>query len=307
MIPPRALRSLGIAALLASSAAADSAFDYIEVESPALRKDVRVGVYLPPGYDDEAERRYPTVYFLHGMFGNERKWESRGMPDKLDALIESGEAAPMIVVCPNGENSMYVDWKNGKADWKEFVHRDLVAEVDRRFRTIPTRAARGLSGDSMGGYGALNITFQHPDVFGSVSAHSAALYPVDPDDLPEWIKRRAKSWAPVFGAPPDEEMWRANNPLHLAATVDKAVLDSLSIYFDCGNRDDYGFHTWNADLAGILEDRDVAHEFHLLDGGHGRRYFAAYADRSLAFHGRTFKAALSAPPEGPSTPPSRDL
>lgn len=273
----------------------DSAFDYIEVESEALKKTVRVGIYLPDGYETETERRFPVVYFLHGMFGNERKWENRGMPDKLDGLIESGKAPRMIVVCPNGENSMYVNWKNGKADWKEFVRRDLVAAIDGRYRTVKERGSRGISGDSMGGYGALNIAFQHPDVFGAVSAHSAAIYPVDPDGLPDWIKSRVDRWSPVFGAPLDTQHWEGNNPLHLAATLKPDVLNSLSIYFDCGNRDDYGFHTTNADLSGILDDRAVKHEFHLLNGGHGRRYFEQYAERSIEFHGRMFPGAASPP------------
>ncbi len=282
---------VSLAAAPAPARAADSSIDYVDVDSKALRKSVRCGVYLPPGYDASGDVRYPTLVFLHGMRGSERKWESRGVGERLDALIEAGTVDPMIVVCPNGENSMYVNWRNGKADWADFVRRDLVDWVDARYRTVADRSGRGLTGDSMGGYGALNIAFQHPDVFGSVSAHSAALYPVDPDDLPEWIKRMADRWGPVYGSPVDLEHWRGNNPLHLAATLDAERLRSLSIYFDCGNRDRYGFDSSNVDLDGILDDRDVPHEFHLRDGGHGREYFEAYVSKSLEFHGRVFRAA----------------
>ncbi|MFG0319480.1 MAG: alpha/beta hydrolase [Planctomycetota bacterium JB042] len=296
---PEPLLIAAVASLLFAAPptrAADSSIDYLDVDSKALRKSVRCGVYLPPGYDASGDVRYPTLVFLHGMRGSERKWENRGVGERLDALIEKGVVDPMIVVCPNGENSMYVNWRNGKADWADFVRRDLVEWVDARYRTVADRSGRGLTGDSMGGYGALNIAFQHPDVFGSVSAHSAALYPVDPDDLPEWIKRMADRWGPVYGSPVDVDHWRGNNPLHLAATQEAESLRSLSIYFDCGDRDRYGFDSSNVDLDGILDDRDVPHEFHLRDGGHGREYFEAYVTKSLEFHGRVFRASAAPRP-----------
>lgn len=285
-----ALAATGVGATGASAACADSEFDYIEVDSEALGKDVRVGIYLPDGYHEDEDVRYPTLYFLHGMRGSERKWESRGIPEQLDELIESGKVGPMIVVCPNGENSMYVNWKNGEADWADFIWGDLVTSIDGTYRTIADRSGRGITGDSMGGYGALNIAFHHPDVFGSVSAHSAAIYPVDPADLPEWVLRMADRWSPVFGSPVDVENWKQNNPLHLAETLDDEALKSLAIYFDCGNTDRYGFDSSNVDLSSILDDRGIPHEFHLRDGGHGREYFEEYVSESLAFHGRAFRA-----------------
>lgn len=267
----------------------ESTFDYITIESEALGRDARVGVYLPAGYEENQERHYPTLYFLHGLFGSERKWESRGMPEILDQMIESGDAEEMIVVCPDGKNSMYVNWVSGKGRWKDFIVEDLVQAIDARYRTIPGRTGRGISGDSMGGYGAFNLAFHHPDVFGSVSAHSAALYPVEIDELPDWVKQQAARWKDVYGYPIDVEFWESNNPLHLASVLESDQLRRVKIYFDCGAQDRFGFGVTNQKLSDLLKKRDVPHRFALLDGGHGREYYTSNADRSLRFHSSVFR------------------
>ena len=286
---------LGLAlSLTGHSATADSEFEYIRVESEALGRKMMVGIYLPAGYRQSSDR-YPTLYFLHGMFGSERKWEGRGIPEQLDELIESGAAAPMIVICPNGENSMYVNWANGKADWEGYLTRELVAAVDQMFRTDPRAEARGITGDSMGGYGALNLAFQHSNIFGSVSAHSAALYSPVIDELPDWVREQAKRWGNIFGDPVDEGLWRRNNPLYLAETTAVETLRSLNIYFDCGKQDRFGFADSNSQLSEILKRREVPHQFALRDGGHGREYYTRYASLSLGFHSELFaKSAATA-------------
>lgn len=272
-----------------AAAASDSVVEYIRVESEALDRAVPAGVYLPPSYDDSDER-YPVLYFLHGMFGDERKWENRGCAEILDELIDEGEVPPMIVVAPSGERSCFwVNWKSGGNDWEDFVARDLVAEVDRRFRTLADREHRGISGDSMGGYGALHIAFKHPDVFGSASAHSAMLYPVELDRLPTWILERADSWAPIYGSPVDEDHWRRNHPLFLARTLDVKTLCRLRIYFDCGSEDRFGFDQGARELDRILEERGVPHEAFIREGNHGRGYFLRYVPYSLKFHGEVFR------------------
>jgi S-formylglutathione hydrolase len=143
----------------------------------------------------------------------------------------------------------------------------------------------------MGGYGALNLAFKHPDVFGSVSAHSAAIYPVDPTQLPDRIKQFASNWKPVYDWPIDVPHWKEWNPLEVAATVPAEKLKELAIYFDCGDHDRYGFNATNEQLHETLEKRGVKHEWYLRSGGHGRDYFGEYAPESLRFHSKAFAAA----------------
>lgn len=272
-----------------------SRMHHFEHDSKLLGTKLNVAAYLPPGYDEEKDERYPVLYFLHGMWGNCRKWEERGTAATVDRLIEENKIPPLIVVSPDGQNSMYVDALEGGKPWGDFLAVELVARIDRELRTQAWREARGINGDSMGGYGALNVAFKHPEVFGSVSAHSAAIYPVDPAQLPERIQQWAPQWKPVYGWPIDVAHWKAWNPLELAATLPVEALRKLAIYFDCGDRDRYGFDKTNAKLHEILESREVPHEWHLRSGGHGRDYFSENVAESLLFHGGVFDRARPAP------------
>lgn len=264
--------------------------EYFKLDSKVLDQSLDVGVYLPPDYDASKER-YPVLYFLHGLFGNAHKWEQRETNRTVDELIAKGKLKPMIVVCPDGKNSMYCDWLNGKGKWGDFIATELVKTIDGKYRTLADRASRGINGDSMGGYGALNAAFKHPDVFGSVSTHSAAIYPVDPTKLPDDVKRWAQQWAPVYGSPIDVPHWKEWNPLEEAQTLPEESLKKLKIYFDCGDQDRFGFEKTNEELHQILEGRKIAHEWHLRTGNHGARYFEDNVSYSLQFHSAVFAAA----------------
>ena len=137
----------------------------------------------------------------------------------------------------------------------------------------------------MGGYGALHLAFRHPQLFSSVSAHSAALI----EKLPTFVSGpqspRSRVLGGVFGIPPDITFWDANSPLTLARS---ANLAGLKIYFDCGDQDDYGFEMGAVALDKILTSRKIAHEFHVYPGRHDPGYFAAHIPASLAFHSRLF-------------------
>jgi S-formylglutathione hydrolase FrmB len=147
--------------------------------------DRSVHIYLPPSYFTHPERRYPTVYLLHG-FGStsdgDVSWSAPG-PDRggpsvaeaMDAGIASGDLREMIVVMPDCTNayggSFYVN-SSVTGAWEDFVVRDLVAFVDAKLRTVRGAPARAIVGHSMGGFGALRLGFAHSDVFGVVYAVS---------------------------------------------------------------------------------------------------------------------------------------
>jgi S-formylglutathione hydrolase FrmB len=158
--------------------------------------------------------------------------------------------------------------------------------IEKRYRVTPGRANRAISGVSMGGYGALHLAFRHPQLFSSVSAHSAALI----DKLPSFIggvqgSPRSRVLGGTFGSPPDAGFWEQNSPIAMART---ANLAGLKIYFDCGDQDDYGFETGATALDKILTSRHIAHEFHLYPGRHEYSYFAAHIPESLKFHAQLF-------------------
>lgn len=140
-----------------------------------------VPVYLPPGYADEKETRYPVVYFLHGFSGSGLQWLNvspftRNVPERLDHLIGEGRVPPVIGVFVDGWTSLGgSQWINseGIGRYRDLVVRDTVQWADRTFRTVAKGAARALVGKSSGGYGALVISRYHPDVFHHLGVHSA--------------------------------------------------------------------------------------------------------------------------------------
>jgi S-formylglutathione hydrolase len=145
--------------------------------------DQPVLVYLPPAYAAEPTRRFPVVYLLHGLGMKPADWERSGHGHPpLSAAITSALRAgtistELIVVYANGANahvgSLYMN-SSIAGRWEDALVRDLVAWVDARYRTLPQAASRGVTGLSMGGFGALRFGFLHPDIFGAVYALSPA-------------------------------------------------------------------------------------------------------------------------------------
>jgi len=135
--------------------------------------DPEIAVYLPPSYSTDKSRRYPVVYLLHGYGGRDDTFNGRlaTLPDSSDSDIKAGTIREMIVVMPNSftlhKGSMYSSSVT-TGDWESYIADDLVAYIDKHYRTIPNRLSRGLGGHSMGGYGALRIGMHRPDVFSAL-------------------------------------------------------------------------------------------------------------------------------------------
>ncbi len=144
---------------------------------PSLRT---VPVYLPPGYAEDKDARFPVVYFLHGFTGNGLQWLNtspftRTVPERLDALIAEGKIPPVIGVFADGWTTLGgSQWINseGIGRYRDVVAKDLVHWADKNLRTVAKGPARALIGKSSGGYGALVISRFHPDTFGHIGVHS---------------------------------------------------------------------------------------------------------------------------------------
>jgi S-formylglutathione hydrolase FrmB len=265
--------------------AAKGRVEYGEFESASLGRKVRYAVSLPASYDQTPARRYPVVFFLHGLNNDERDWESNGMQARLEALRAAGRVGDFVVAMPFGANSFYINAKDG-ARYEDAIVRDFIPFIDRQYRTLARPDARLVEGISMGGYGALLIAFKHPSMFAGVAAHSAALFdelPRPPADGADRVGgfRHALA-ARLFGTPPDEAYFQANSPLHLARR-DAARLKNLKIYFDVGESDRYNFQPGNRQLSEALKAGGVAHEFTLAPGGHGWAFLESRAEQALSF------------------------
>ncbi len=283
-----ALLVFPLTAAFAGKAGAESEIKYVSVAAPSLKavEAVNAGVYLPAGYDS-GMKHYPVLYYLSGFGQDERSWEAMGIKKTLDDLIATKAVPPMIVVTPGSRDTGWTDWIDGRYDWEEFVAYDLVAFVDEKYRTLSASSMRAISGNSAGGQGALVIGFLHPEIFGTVSSHSAAVHPEDPDKLPAWAKGW-DGWKLRVGDPIDVRFWRSQNPLYLARTLDKEHLIAQWIYFDVGNKDHLGFAATNVELSEVLKSRGIPHSFFLREGGHGSKFVYENARYALEFHGRFF-------------------
>ncbi|MBK8976058.1 MAG: hypothetical protein IPM29_09035 [Planctomycetes bacterium] len=256
-------------------------------------RETSFGIYLPADYDAEANatRTWPLVVWLHGMWEDHDRFATRGGGQVLDKMVGDGEFPAAIFVTAEGDRSSF--WIDGVAKdrgYETMVVHDLLDHVAATWRVDPDPRHRAIAGVSMGGYGALKIALKHPDRFGVVAAHSAAILPEDQEKLfdafPRLRGRGEGLVAAIFGDPIDAERWRAENVLTIARSLDREALDGLKIYFDCGLEDRYGFQVTNTALHELLDERRIPHTWRPVEGGgHGWQsgYNTSELPQSLRF------------------------
>ena len=286
--------------------------------APALgvRKELRL--YLPVSYDSKPERRYPVVYYLHGWSGNERNWvDAGGLKAIADSLMSRG-MPEMIIAMPDGDDSWYTTWntlENAAAcrrdtvrtelatsycvswpHYDDYIVHDVVAHVDKRYRTKADRDHRGIAGLSMGGFGAVTIALNNPAVFAAAASHSGVLAPELPAAdsvarMREGTDRLAAlrtyyqgiwpSLALAFGR--DSTAWRARDPARIAQRVVRTNARRPALYVDVGASDRFlaqnrAFHTELTRLG-------VKHVYRELPGTHDWVYWRANLPASLRWLG----------------------
>jgi enterochelin esterase-like enzyme len=295
----------------------------LEGDSP----DRDVAVYLPPSYSTARKQRYPVVYMLHGFTDDVDHWwgvkkHFVSLPEAIGKALAGGKAREMIVVMPNAytryQGSMY-STSVTTGDWESFVASELVAYIDRHYRTIPNAASRGLAGHSMGGYGAMRIGMKYPEVFSSVYLLSPCCMAarIQPGGLgmarAETIQSPAEvekadfmtkatvasgaAWSPNPKNPPlyfdlpskngefqpaIAAKWAANAPL---AMIDQYIpnLKRLhAIAFDAGAQDAAIAGTIKV-LDGVLNAYEIRHTFEIYEGTHLNRIAERIETKVLPF------------------------
>lgn len=174
--------------------------------SPSLKMKRKLTLYTPAGYES-GNKKYPVLYLLHGMGGDEEAWIALGRTAQiLDNLIAQGKAKPMIVVMPNGnvdheaapgESSLgmikpTMQLPKTMEGSMEESFPDIVNFVDRNYRTVKTKSGRAIAGLSMGGFHSLHISKQYPDMFNYVGLFSAAIMPNEKVKSPIYDNMEAK-------------------------------------------------------------------------------------------------------------------
>jgi len=229
--------------------------------SVALAGRVHARVVLPPHYD-ESGKRYPVVYFLHGLPANDSAYRGNGWV--AGALEQAGEA---ILVFPQGARGSdpdpeYLNWGVGR-NWETYVADEVPAYVDAHFRTIRSRTGRALVGLSAGGYGAMILGLHHLHRFSVIESWSGYFEPTDPTGTQ--VLRRAASAS-------------AANLVDGLRAAERQ--DPTFVGFYVG-RSDSRFLADNLRFAAQLTRARVPHVFDVYPGGHRTTLWEAHAVRWL--------------------------
>jgi enterochelin esterase-like enzyme len=222
------------------------AFEYDSAVTGTRRK---ANVYLPPGYSND--RKYPVLYLLHGIGGDETEWIRFATPDELfDNLIADKKAVPMIVVIPNGRaladdratGDMFAQEKvEGFARFERDLLDHLIPAIEKKYAVLTDREHRALAGLSMGGGQTLNFGLGNLDRFAWIGAFSSAPNTRPPAELvpdPAAVKKMMKL-----------------------------------IYLSCGNKD--GLIRISQDVHAYLKQHDIPHIWNVDEEGHTPRTWAS--------------------------------
>ncbi len=156
-----------------------SRIDTVSFFSSALQATSTYAVYVPEGYDEHKDRRYPVLYLLHGYPGNFRDWPANGDAAMVfNQLIVARDARPFLAVFPDGNgpkiaDSQYVNASTAQQRMEDFIVTDIRTDAEHRYRTLSDPSGRAIGGNSSGGYGAVNLGLRHPEIYGSILAYGA--------------------------------------------------------------------------------------------------------------------------------------
>jgi len=215
-------------------------FEFIEVPSELMNYPMEARVYLPPCYEWELETAYPVLYFIHGQSFTDNQWDRLGADEALDAMVQSREYVPFIIVMPKETNYMNNQWDS---KFGPSLAEELVPWVDENYRTIKDREGRAIGGLSRGAAWAMRTGMIYWETFSAIGCHSFAPFRGDFNEAPFWFKKI-----------PEEDLPR--------------------IYIDMGVLD------VNLDAANVFETRltkyRIPHEWHIFLGTHNEEYWSAH-------------------------------
>jgi endo-1,4-beta-xylanase len=233
--------------------------------SATVRQEVSALVYVPPGYEASSDRRYPVVYWLHGMCGH--AWNGSGFVHELDDAIHGNQAPPMIAVLVNGmSDSYYFDSPDGRWPIESVIVKDLVPYVDRTYRTIAKPEARAVQGFSMGGFGAAHLAFKFPDIFGIAVIDAGAFNP-----YAQFQAGIPTITAKMLG---DQPYFDRNDPMLLIRQNADVIRGRVEIRIAVGDQD--GLQAAAQELHERMKSLHIAHEYEVVPGvGHDRQLFYA--------------------------------
>src|SRR5215469_15617734 len=217
-------------------ARAQARIDCGALDSRILDRAVRYCVLLPPSYESHGDKKYPALYFLHGLGENEQVLVRTGGWGLIEDLRQKHRIGEFLIAAPEGRGSFFINSADGRDRYSDFFLNEFIPYVESHFRSLRDGKSRGVTGLSMGGYGALRFAFSRPELFRSVSAQSPALITETPQEIDVALKNASRLTdvlGSVFGNPIEVPHWQANNPFDLARK-NRTQIQGQAIYFNCG-------------------------------------------------------------------------
>lgn len=270
-----------LASAVIGQTTAKTGFSEEKLKSKIMAREMPYRVILPAGYADAkgTSPRFPVVYLLHGLTGHYSNWI-----DKTE-LVAYAAKYDFIIVTPEGDNGWYSDSVTVANDkYESYIVKELIPEIDAKYRTLAGRENRMIAGLSMGGYGALKFGLKYPEMFSFVGSFSGAL------GVASFTEKTAgnigKGVDAIMGAE-DNESRRSNDIFRIIRELTPEKLKALPyIYQSCGT-EDYLIQN-NREYLALLNEKKVSHEYREQPGGHTWtfwdeqvREFLAVAERRL--------------------------
>lgn len=265
----------------------------LSMYSRILKQEIKYSVILPEKYYDE-KSAYPVVYMLHGLGDDETSWLEFGRVSQYyDAEIKQGNVVPMIFVMPQGFRTYYVNDYPATFRYQDMFIRELVPYIDSVYRTIPDSRHRGLTGYSMGGFGALVLHLKHPEIFGSTVPLSISIR-TDEQYMKEYAPEWDEQWGRLFGAVGIEgpgritDYYQQNCPFHLIPKIPSSDFGKYRIYIDNGDKEQTLCRS-NEELHILMRNTGFPHEFRVREGGHSFTYWCSAMPNALRFLSDAFE------------------
>lgn len=268
----------------ATTARAEGRAECATIRSAILARPVRYCAFLPASFDTDKARRFPVVYYLHGLGDNEQSLLNLGGWDLIEELRRSGKIGDFVVLAPNGGHTFFLNSVDGKIRYEDFLLKEFMPEMEAKYRVNGLAGKRGITGISMGGFGALRLGFKYPQQFAAVTAQMPALVAEIPANFAAGGSGSPVSMmGDVFGTQFNRSYFERNNVFYYARTTPATQLKRLKIYFDVGNNDDYGFEQGGEKLHQLLDSRGVPNEFHIYPGRHEPQYAIRHFGEVIQF------------------------
>ena len=251
-----------------------------KLASRLMGRDMPYRVIVPQRYNESAQSRYPVVFLLHGLTGHYNNWT------ELTKLANYLAGYDIIVVTPEGGDGWYTDSvSSANEKWESYIVKELIPEVDNKFRTLAIREKRAIAGLSMGGFGSLKLGLKYPDKFVLAGSFSGALgaAQITEKQFPGAI---GKTIDGIFG-PADSETRKSNDIFSIVRDLSPEKMKAIPfIYLDCGT-EDFLFQN-NREFVDLLIEKKVPHEYRQLPGVHDWKYWDKQVQEFLRIANRTF-------------------